>query len=146
MRILAILASCVLFIQCGDDRDIREENRIEILDYIADNNLDAEETASGLFYVIDVVGNGDHPTILDEVSVIYTGYFTNNQVFDSSGGNVVSFGLNQVIEGWQEGIPLFSKGGSGTLLIPSHLGYGSNPPSGIPANAVLLFDVELTDF
>lgn len=56
----------------------------------------------------------------------------------------VSFGLSQVIAGWTEGIAYFKEGGSGMLLIPSHLGYGSlNNSNGIPGGAVLIFDIEL---
>jgi FKBP-type peptidyl-prolyl cis-trans isomerase len=80
--------------------------------------------------------------------VHYHGYFTNGQVFDSSvdRGERSTFNLNQVIRGWQEGIPLFSRGGQGILLIPSRLAYGNNPRGGIPASSVLIFEVELFDF
>jgi FKBP-type peptidyl-prolyl cis-trans isomerase FkpA len=74
--------------------------------------------------------------------VDYTGYFMDGKVFDES---VSTFSLRGVIAGWREGIPLFGKGGKGKLLIPSRLGYGSNPPPGIPKDAVLLFDIHLID-
>jgi len=51
--------------------------------------------------------------------------------------------LTNVIQGWQEGIPLFSEGGSGILLIPSALGYGNQSIGNIPANSVLIFEVTL---
>ena len=50
-----------------------------------------------------------------------------------------------MIQGWQEGIPLFSEGGIGKLLIPSALGYGNRSVGNIPENSVLIFDVELMD-
>ncbi|MCL4132880.1 UNVERIFIED_CONTAM: hypothetical protein GTU68_053231 [Idotea baltica] len=120
----------------------------EIEKFINDNSLDALSTPTGLHYVIEQEGNGEHPTIDDVVTVHYHGYLTNGDVFDSSveRNQPISFGLRQVIQGWQEGIPLFSKGGKGKLLIPSHLGYGSQSQGGIPANSVLIFDVELIDF
>ena len=77
--------------------------------------------------------------------VAYRGYFTNGQVFDESESNGVVFGLNQVIRGWTLGIPYFKEGGRGILLIPSGLAYGSNPRSGIPANSVLIFDINLIE-
>ncbi|MFT5602342.1 MAG: FKBP-type peptidyl-prolyl cis-trans isomerase FkpA, partial [Flavobacteriales bacterium] len=46
---------------------------------------------------------------------------------------------------WTEGIPYFKEGGSGILLIPSHLGYGKSGTSGIPGNSVLIFDVKLIE-
>jgi len=51
--------------------------------------------------------------------------------------------LSNVIQGWQEGIPLFNEGGSGILLIPSALGYGSQTVNSIPSNSVLIFEVTL---
>ena len=57
-----------------------------------------------------------------------------------------TFPLLNVIAGWQEGIPLFSKGGEGKLFIPASLGYGYNASNGIPGGSVLIFDIELIDF
>jgi FKBP-type peptidyl-prolyl cis-trans isomerase FkpA len=106
----------------------------------------AQSTASGLHYVIEEPGTGGHPTLDDEVTVNYKGYLLDGNVFDQTSGTPITFGLRQVILGWQEGIPLFQKGGKGKLFIPSGLGYGANPPSGIPSRAVLAFDVDLVDF
>ena len=69
--------------------------------------------------------------------------FVNKDVFDESNEEGITFGLNQVIKGWQEGMQYFKEGGNGKLFIPSALGYGKNPPPGIPKNAVLIFDVSL---
>lgn len=123
-------------------------NDDEIQQYIAENNLKAEKTASGVYYIINNPGNDEKPTVKDTVTCHYKGYFTNGSKFDSSydRGRPASFPLSQVIAGWQEGIPLFGKGGKGTLLIPSKLAYGSNPPGGLPADAVMIFDIELIDF
>lgn len=131
-----------------DDGDARHNEELMIIDqYITDNGLDAESTESGLHYVITKEGNGEHPFIESLVDVRYKGYFLDGTVFDEVGGSdSIEFYLWQVIKGWQEGIPKLSKGGEGTLIIPSRLGYGSNPPAGIPADAILIFDVELIDF
>ena len=64
-------------------------------------------------------------------------------------GNPIDFqiGVGMVIPGWEEGIMMMKKGGKRTLIIPSGLAYGPNgQPGAIPANSVLLFDVELLDF
>ena len=114
-----------------------------ILTYIDDFDLDAEATGSGLYVVIDEAGSGVNPTIYDEVSVFYRGALTSGEVFDLTGTEPAVFPLSQVIEGWQEGIPYFKPGGSGTLLIPSHLGYGSQSAGSIPPNSVLVFDITL---
>jgi FKBP-type peptidyl-prolyl cis-trans isomerase FkpA len=93
-----------------------------------------------------VQGTGGNPTINDEVTVFYKGYFLDDSVFDQTSSDPISFPLGNVIKGWQEGIPLFKKGGKGKLFLPSVLAYGSNPPPGFPKNAVMIFDVELVDF
>lgn len=114
-----------------------------ITQYIADSNLTATATGTGLYYVVDTLGTGSHPTSRSSVTVVYKGYFTSGEVFDQSSQLGATFSLNSVIQGWQEGIPLFKSGGKGKLLIPSALGYGSREQNGIPANSVLIFDVEL---
>ena len=114
-----------------------------ILQYISDNNLNAEPTGSGLYYVINSTGNGEFPNINSLVTVAYKGTLTDGTTFDQSSSNGVTFPLSNVIQGWQEGIPLFSEGGSGILLIPSALGYGSQSVGNIPENSVLIFEVTL---
>ncbi|MCB0667881.1 MAG: FKBP-type peptidyl-prolyl cis-trans isomerase [Saprospiraceae bacterium] len=116
--------------------------------YLATNNLQAEKTASGLHYIIKEEGTGEHPLPTSRVTVKYKGYFVDGTVFDQTPpANTLTFGLNEVIPGWTEGIPLLkSGGGKGMLLIPSALGYGRPGRGSIPPNKVLLFDVTLLDF
>ncbi len=111
-----------------------------IEDYLSEHNLTAESTASGLYYIIDNPGSGTQPTINSEVTVRYTGKFLSGTVFDSG---TASFPLSNVIKGWQEGIPLYKTGGTGTLIVPSGLAYGPNGSGSIPGNTVLLFDIYL---
>ena len=81
------------------------------------------------------------PTVSSNVTVNYTGKLTNGNTFDSGKG--VSFGLNQLITGWQYGIPLIAPGGSITLYLPPSLAYGSRATVDIPANSVLIFTIDL---
>lgn len=118
-------------------------NDAEIVKYIAENQLNAVKTESGLYYVIDEAGTGKQPTATSNVTVAYKGYFTNKTVFDQSTANGVSFNLQNVIKGWTEGIPYFKEGGSGKLLVPAALGYGSYKYNSIPGGSVLIFDVKL---
>lgn len=138
---------------CEKDDNAPADNQAEldeqvILDYITDNNLDATKHPSGLYYVINNEGTGStNPSLFSEVQVEYKGYLPDGTVFDQTQpNNPRIFSLGAVILGWQEGIPVFKKGGDGILLIPSSMGYGSNPPPSIPANSVLIFDVTLHDF
>ena len=136
----------LLFINCASDdssKDYTVDNEKEILEFIADNNLNAQKSASGLYYVIDEQGSGEAPSASSNVTVAYKGYFTNGSVFDESNSEGISFNLNQVIAGWTEGITYFNEGGNGVLLIPSRLAYGNAGRPGIPGGAVLIFDIEL---
>jgi len=106
----------------------------------------ATATASGLRYITQVEGTGKSPLATDQVTVHYTGYLLNGTKFDSSvdRGQPATFGLNQVIRGWTEGLQLMKEGGKTKFIIPSELGYGANGAGGvIPPNAWLVFDVEL---
>jgi len=102
----------------------------------------------GLQTTDTTAGTGDTVKAGDTVTVDYTGAVASTGViFQSSldSGQPVSFGLNQVIQGWTQGIPGMKVGGTRRLLIPANEAYGANPPagSGIPANADLVFDVTL---
>ena len=95
-----------------------------------------------------VAGTGVEAKASDTVTVHYAGAVAaTGQVFQSSKdfGKPISFGLNQVIKGWTDGVPGMKIGGTRRLLIPAAQAYGSNPPygSGIPADANLVFDIEL---
>ncbi|MDX1479351.1 MAG: FKBP-type peptidyl-prolyl cis-trans isomerase [Saprospiraceae bacterium] len=148
MRVIHFL-TCTLFltlcVACGKDDTQRQIDAMLIEDYLTQRGLEAQSTASGLHYIIDDPGNGEHPDVSHKIHITYVGRLLNGFQFDASNG-VVMFELAGLIKGWQEGIPLFGKGGSGTLIIPSHLGYGSTPRTGIPANSILVFDIELVDF
>ena len=138
----------VLFISCGDDDqpvDYISQNDQEIQDYLDDNDLQAEKTSSGLYYIIENEGDGAQPTTTDEVRVAYKGYYLNGNTFDESSSEGISFNLQQVIRGWTEGITYFKEGGSGMLLVPSHLGYGFQDYNGIPGGSVLIFDINLLE-
>jgi len=107
----------------------------------------AKRTDSGIYYTMEKEGTGKQPTATDKVEVHYHGMLLDGTVFDSSvdRGKTSEFGLQQVVKGWQEAIPLLKEGGKGTFYIPSGLCYGANPRPGgpIPPHAVLIFEVEL---
>tara|TARA_B110000091_G_scaffold90256_1_gene98897 strand:- start:118 stop:567 length:450 start_codon:yes stop_codon:yes gene_type:complete len=141
---LSLILSIFLFISCSkNDTNFEPQTEADILQYIEDNNLNATKSNSGLYYVINDEGSGTRPTSSSNVTVAYKGYFLNGTVFDQSNSSGISFGLNQVISGWTEGIQLFKEGGEGLLIVPSNLGYGANGRSGIPGGAVLVFDIKL---
>ncbi|MDR2658828.1 MAG: FKBP-type peptidyl-prolyl cis-trans isomerase [Spirochaetaceae bacterium] len=106
-------------------------------------------TGSGLQYEIIKDAEGPKPNMDSTVRVNYEGTLIDGRVFDSSfeRGEPVEFPLGQVIPGWTEGIQLMSPGSRYKFYIPSALGYGDQSVGNglIPANSVLIFDVELLD-
>lgn len=105
-------------------------------------------TESGLQYIETEAGTGAQAQAGDLVAVHYRGTLPDGTEFDNSfdRGEPIEFVLGQgaVIAGWDEGISLMNEGGKATLVIPPDLGYGSRGAGNvIPADATLIFDVEL---
>lgn len=104
-------------------------------------------TESGLQYEIVQKGNDTYPTATSNVTVHYTGETPEGVVFDSSRtkDSPASFGLNQVIKGWTEGVQLMGEGAIYKFYIPQELAYGANPRPGSPIKPYmpLVFEVEL---
>ena len=100
---------------------------------------------SGLASRVLVGGTGTiHPKKSNTVTVHYSGWTTDGQLFDSSvvRGESISFPLAQVIPGWTEGVQLMVEGETRRFWIPAKLAYGENPQGGAPGG-MLVFDVEL---
>ncbi len=103
---------------------------------------------SGLQYKVIKKGTGKQATIADQVKTHYHGTTIDGNVFDSSvdRGEPATFGVGQVIKGWQEGIPLMKEGAKYEFYIPQDLAYGMQAPSAaIPAGSTLIFEVELIE-
>lgn len=103
-------------------------------------------TASGLQYQVLREGTGStHPSPTSRVEVHYEGKLLDGSVFDSSiqRGKSISFGLNQVIPGWTEGVQLMVVGEKTRFFIPANLAYGDRAAGKIPPGSTLIFDVEL---
>ena len=116
--------------------------------FLAENakRPEVKTTPSGLQYEIIEATIGQKPKATDKVKVHYEGTLVDGTVFDSSyrRGEPITFGLNQVIKGWTEGLQLMSIGSKYKLFIPYQLGYGAQGAgASIPPYAALIFTVEL---
>lgn len=110
------------------------------------NRPEVTETASGLQYEVMVQGDGPKPGPTTKVTTHYHGTTIDGKIFDSSvqRGQPLSFGLNQVISGWTEGLQLMPVGSKYKFFIPYNLAYGERGAGGaIPGGAALIFEVEL---
>lgn len=149
MKVFSILIfSLIVLSSCN--KSLSEEEQFDedvslIKEYIADNNLDAMSTDSGLYYTIDKLGTGNFPNANNEVTVRYKGYFLDGGVFDQSDEFGIPVNLQNVIQGWTEGIQLYKEGGEGLLLVPSKLGYGKQGKGSVPPNTVMIFEVKLLE-
>lgn len=125
---------------------LSEQQQIEA--YLSANSLTASKHASGFYYQVVTQGSGATPGLCSTISVGYTGKLASGAVFDTRSN--ISFELGATIEGWKKGIPLVQKGGRVRLYVPPSLGYGPYDVKDgntvvIPANSMLIFDVELFD-
>ena len=104
-------------------------------------------TESGLQYLVIKEGEGDTPSVNDQVVAHYEGSLIDGTIFDSSyDREPIQFRPGQVIKGWQEGIQLMKPGAIYQFFIPSELGYGDRDQGPIPGGSVLIFKVELISF
>ena len=153
-KFIAFSLLLVISISCTQE-DVVDYGPIDkkiIETYLTDHSLTAQSTASGLYYIIENPGGVNHPNINSKVSVNYQGFLITGAMFDSYyvQGQPYTNALSSLVLGWQEGLPLIGVGGKIKLFVPSALGYGSNEIisnyATIPANSVLIFNVELVEF
>ncbi len=128
--------------------------------YFASKKITPIKTASGLYYTIKEEGSGEKPITGDNVTMNYTGTLLDGTKFDSNEDTAFKhvqpfefvLGRGAVIKGWDEGIALLKTGSKATLYIPSPMAYGPQArpggganPKGIPANSILVFDVQVVN-
>lgn len=136
-------AGCIKDAVCTN-KTVQSE-QAEIVNYAAANGINATAHSTGLYYQITSTGSGPSPTANSRVFIKYTGKLMNGTVFDDQTSAPVSYGLNGMIQGFQVGLPLIQKGGKIKLIVPSSMAYGCQGFGAVPGNAILFFDVELTD-
>ena len=111
-----------------------------------------KDKTSALFGDIQV-GSGKEVGQNSKVAVLYKGWLTNGQMFDQSrtgsDGKIQPFvftmGAHEVISGWEQGVYGMKVGGSRLIIVPPAVGYGNTPTDSIPANSLLVFQVQVLD-
>lgn len=158
MKKYVIAVLVLLLAGCSEDNILSYEDQMKkdlkaIDAYLDKNGIVATEDVSGLRIVVDQVGTGLFPVLTSKLTVKYKGMFLNGTVFDESqpdaSGQIQPFQtpLSGLIEGWQIAFGKYiAKGGKATLYIPSGLAYKRSGRGSIPANANLIFEVELIGF
>ena len=148
--VIVIALAVIYFTRSSNSKNVAIENIALGNAFLAQNKMvkGVIETTSGLQYQVLTQGEGtEHPTASSKVKVHYHGTLLNGTVFDSSvdRGTPISFGLNQVITGWTEGVQLMVVGDKFKFFIPAGLGYGNRAAGKIAPGSLLTFEVELLE-
>ena len=156
MRFLIFLVIISIF-SCTDENIVVTRTKQEqfnldlerIQGYLNENNLEGFESLdNGLHYKILEEGNSSFPKNGDTLDVEYVGQLLNGLEFDRSYTNQpfeFILGSNEVIQGWELGVPLIDEEGTILLIIPSGLAYGTTTSGSIPENSFLIFRIKLFD-
>lgn len=132
--------------------DIKAYENELLMAYLEQNEMPTDSTKTGIYFKQNVAGTGDLPAYGNQVNLTYTGKFLSGRVFDTNSKFFsIHIGYNEVIPGFEEGVKLIAKGGSGTVVIPFYYAYGefgrydSNYRPLIPPFSTLVFDISVID-
>ena len=160
LKSFAILLCVVLFAgaqvvaqNAVHDAAQRKIDEKKLQEYFQKNDLHPKKGAGGMYYTITKEGTGRQVLIGEVVKMNYTGRLLDGTVFDSNTDPAFrhqepfefQIGSGRVIRGWEKGIQQLKKGSVATLYIPSLMGYGEDGGPRIPANSILIFDLEVLD-
>lgn len=138
-----VFGMLLLLLACAPDIDVE---RNEILQYLKSKNMKAIDTL-GVFVVIDDEGSELKPKEKSTITLSFEARYLDDEVFDKSPVNQdVKINISTALVGLKSGLTFFGKNGKGTIIIPSSLGYGNNPPFGVRKDAILVYQVHVIDF
>jgi peptidylprolyl isomerase len=142
MKMITLLGLPLLLGSCGPD-----EKNIKHAQPNAQPKQEGGTMPTTLHHEEILVGTGESPRVGQRVTVHYVGTLPDGTQFDSSRDRGTpfsfTFGVGQVIQGWDQGLKTMKVGGRRMLIIPPHLGYGNRAAGSIPPNSTLHFEVEL---
>ncbi len=140
----------------GDDKKIAAQKATDeklLQEFFTKKHITPSKTPLGVYYTISKEGTGNKILAGETVSLNYTGRLLDGTVFDSNTDPafhhtdplIFEVGKGLVIKGYDKGVQLLKRGAVATLYIPSGLAYGERTKPQIPANSILVFDVEVLD-
>lgn len=124
--------------------DDKESFDQEIQAYLTKKNIHCQRSSSGLYYRIENAGKGKTIQFHDYVSFRYKGYFLNGEQFDNE-VEPVQFQVKELIPAWKEIMLELKPSSRVYMVVPPHLGYGNQELDDIPANSILVFELEVID-
>lgn len=142
-NIFFLLTGIILISSCStySEEDLSTFDK-EIKEYVEKNHLDVQRSSSGLYYRIDSLGTGNNILYTNYIDVTYKGYLLDGTVFDEQ-TEPVEFQVRGVIAAWQEILLQMKDGGKAFLISPPQLGYGGRELDDIPANSILVYELEV---
>jgi len=139
-KLIIGLFSLLLILGCNKD-DVPDPD-MQIADYIAAEGLNVTTSSSGLRYEFQAEGSGDLPISNSIMEVSFTGKLVDGTIFSQSSTPIEAYITTQ-IAGLEEGFRLMKAGSKATFIIPPELGFGSAAVGGVPANSVLIYEMEV---
>jgi FKBP-type peptidyl-prolyl cis-trans isomerase FkpA len=141
--IIGLVPACTSSDPCAANTKVAPDAEQQTLAaYISSSGVSAIKNANGFYYTIVNAGDANaKPSTCSTIVINYTGLLIDGTVFEVN--NNTTFNLGSLIAGWQQAIPLIGKGGTIKMYLPPSLAYGSEAQAGIPANSILIFEVEL---
>jgi FKBP-type peptidyl-prolyl cis-trans isomerase FkpA len=152
LSLILVLIISIFFLSCKKHNAcsfnecavvVPESESQAVKDYLDANNITANKHCSGMYYVVENAGTGKRPNICNKIAIHYKGMLTNGNVFDQTTTTPAVFPLGDLITAWKIGIPQIKEGGRIILYVPPTLGYGNRSSGPIPANSILIFEVDL---
>ena len=141
LLLLAIVSISIVACTTYSDEEMSDFDK-KIAKYLNKEGTECKKSDSGLYYKIIEEGEGDLIQYKDVVTFTYTGKLLNGEIFDHQ-KEPVEFSVDKLIGAWKEIMLLTKKGSTVFLAAPPQLGYGDNKLDDIPANSVLIYEMEI---
>lgn len=142
-KILTAFLLLTALVACKTYSDEDKKNfDLQINQYLKNEQLKCQKTASGLYYKIIQPGKGEYIKFQDIVSFSYRGSFLDGKLFDKQ-VKPIEFPVKELIPAWKELLLEMKPGAELIMVVPPHLGYGNNELDDIPPHSILVFEMKI---